>query len=36
MRKIADSGLRRLTVTGRKAIVWTLPEYVQDAEREAA
>jgi hypothetical protein len=36
MRKIADSGLRRLTVTGRKAIVWTLPEHVQASEREAA
>jgi hypothetical protein len=29
--KIADSGKRRLTITGRKAIVWTTPEHVLPA-----
>jgi DNA-directed RNA polymerase specialized sigma24 family protein len=28
LRKIADSGQRRRNVSGKKAIVWTLPEHV--------
>jgi len=36
MGKIADSGLRRLNATRKRAIVWVLPEFVREGVADEA